>query len=278
MSFIDQIGVLILTYNEAPNIGHTLSALKAFPEIVVLDSGSTDGTLAIVARHGTARVAHRDFDDFASQCNFGLSLIDAPWALSLDADYELSEELIDELTRLDPGDDVAGYRAGFIYRIYGAPLHGTLYPARAVLYRRDRARYFNRGHGHRVTIDGPVADLRGKIFHDDRKPLSRWLASQQRYARAEADYLLSVTPAGSLKTVDRLRRMAWPAPILVFLYTLIWKRCLFDGWPGWFYVLQRTFAETMVALEIVDRRLRNDGDAKRSGDAPILPTDKSSGR
>ncbi|MGJ0396988.1 MAG: glycosyltransferase family 2 protein [Methylocystis sp.] len=269
MSFIDQIGVLILTYNEAPNIGRTLDALNAFSEIVVLDSGSTDGTLAIVAKHGRARVAHRDFDDFASQCNFGLSLIEAPWALSLDADYELSEELIDELTRLDPGGDVAGYRAGFIYRIYGAPLRGTLYPARAVLYRRDRARYLNRGHGHRVTIDGPVAELRGKIFHDDRKPLMRWLASQQRYARAEADYLLSIAPAGSLRTVDRLRRMGWAAPILVFLYTLIWKRCLFDGWRGWLYVLQRTLAETMIALEIVDRRLQRQEAARGLAATPL---------
>ena len=50
--------------------------------------------------------------------------------------------------------------------------------------------------------------------------------------------------------------MAWPAPILVFLYTLITKRCVLDGWAGWLYVLQRTLAETMIALEIVDRRLR----------------------
>ena len=50
--------------------------------------------------------------------------------------------------------------------------------------------------------------------------------------------------------------MGWPAPILVFLYTLVWKRCILDGWAGWLYVLQRTLAEVMLALEIVDRRLR----------------------
>ena len=44
-------------------------------------------------------------------------------------------------------------------------------------------------------------------------------------------------------------------PIL-FLYTLIAKGCILDGWPGWLYVLQRTLAETMVAIELVDRRLR----------------------
>ena len=50
--------------------------------------------------------------------------------------------------------------------------------------------------------------------------------------------------------------MAWPSPILVFLYTLLAKGCILDGWPGWFYVLQRTLAETMIAIELVDRRLR----------------------
>ena len=49
--------------------------------------------------------------------------------------------------------------------------------------------------------------------------------------------------------------MGWPAPIGVFLYTLFVKRCLFDGWPGWYYALQRTIAEMLIALEIADRRL-----------------------
>jgi hypothetical protein len=50
--------------------------------------------------------------------------------------------------------------------------------------------------------------------------------------------------------------MGWPAPILVFFYTLLFKGCLFDGWAGWYYVLQRTLAEIMIALEVVERRLR----------------------
>jgi hypothetical protein len=59
--------------------------------------------------------------------------------------------------------------------------------------------------------------------------------------------------------------MGWPAPILVFFYTLIVKRCALDGWAGWLYVLQRTFAEIALALEIVDRRVRNPAPAKTSG-------------
>ena len=97
--------------------------------------------------------------------------------------------------------------------------------------------------------------LAGAIYHDDRKPLARWISSQQGYARREADYLLA-TPRTELKRVDRIRLMGWPAPILVFFYTLLWKRCILDGLPGWLYVLQRTFVETIIAIEVVDRRLR----------------------
>jgi hypothetical protein len=50
--------------------------------------------------------------------------------------------------------------------------------------------------------------------------------------------------------------MGWPAPLLVFFYTLLVKRCILDGWAGWVYALQRTVAEALISLEIADRRLR----------------------
>jgi hypothetical protein len=159
------------------------------------------------------------------------------------------------LSNLRETEGVAGYCTSFVYRIHGRALRGTLYPPRIVLYRVKNARYVDEGHGHRVTISGDVRALRGVIYHDDRKPLSRWLASQQSYARLEADYLLKADP-GILSASDRLRLMAWPAPIVVFFYVLAIKGCLFDGWPGWFYTVQRMLAECMIALELIDRRLR----------------------
>lgn len=247
---------MLLTYNEAPNIARTLDKLAWARQILVIDSGSTDDTLAIVARYGQAQVVHRGFDDFAGQCNFGLSRITTPWVLSLDADYELSDALIAELRTLAPGDRINGYRAGFIYRMFGHALRGTLYPPRTVLYRAATGRYRNEGHGHRAVIDGAVQNLAARIYHDDRKPLARWLASQQRYAELEVDHLLSADPR-ELRRTDRIRLLGWPAPPLVFIYTLLVKGCLLDGWPGWLYVLQRTLAEIMIAVEIVDRRLRH---------------------
>ncbi len=59
-----------------------------------------------------------------------------------------------ELDTLVPSDAVAGYKARFVYRIFGRPLRGTLYPPRTVLYRKGTASYQNEGHGHRVTVSG----------------------------------------------------------------------------------------------------------------------------
>ena len=196
---------------------------------------------------------YRRFDDFESQWNYGLAQVATPWVLSLDADYELSNALIDELRSLAPARATLGYRAEFIYRVYGHELRGSLYPPRVVLFRHGEAEYRQEGHTQQLAIAGEMLPLKGVIYHDDRKPLSRWFASQQRYARDEAAYLLGQE---KLSRADRLRRTRWAAPFAVFFYTLLVKRCLFDGWPGWFYALQRLFAETLLALELIDRRLR----------------------
>lgn len=255
MTFADQITALILTFNEEDNIGRTLAALGWVPRILVVDSGSSDETLSIVAHFPQAKVITRAFDSFATQCNFGLSQVASPWVLSLDADYEVSESFAREITMLAPPKDVSGFRASFIYRVYGRELRSSLYPPRTVLYRKDRAKYRDVGHAHRVEIAGSIAPLRSRIYLDDRKPLSRWFASQQRYAQTEACYLLRA-PHADLDWADRVRLLGWPAPILVFFYTLIVKRCALDGWAGWLYVLQRTVAEAMIAIKLTDRRLR----------------------
>ena len=246
---------MIITFNEEDNIGRTLAKLDWARRIVVIDSGSTDGTLEILRCHPQVDVFQREFDDFAAQCNFGLSQVRSDWVLSLDADYVLSDQFVDELTTVQLSADLAGYSAGFVYCVFGRPLRGTLYPPRVVLFRRAAGRYVNEGHAHRLRLEGRAGALSGSILHDDRKPLARWLSSQQRYAALQAAYLLA-TPRASLRRTDRIRLAGWPAPLLVFAYTLLVKGLLFDGWAGWYYVLQRVFAETLLSLELLDRRLR----------------------
>jgi glycosyltransferase involved in cell wall biosynthesis len=252
---IEDITPLVITYNEAENIARTLDRITWARRIVVIDSGSTDKTLEIARAYPQVDIVQRPFDDFAAQCNFGIARVKTGWVLSLDADYELSDELVAELRDLRPDAETYGYRARFVYRVHGRPLRGTLYPSRVVLYRKEYASYRTEGHGHRVMVPGKTLPLAGSIFHDDRKPLARWFASQVQYAVKEADYLLAADPT-SLRKSDRVRLAAWPAPLAVFVYTLIFKGCFLDGWRGWYYALQRLLAETLIALEIIDRRLR----------------------
>jgi glycosyltransferase involved in cell wall biosynthesis len=257
---INDITPLVIAFNEAANIGRTLDQLTWARRIVVIDSGSTDETLEIVRSYPQAELIYKTFDNFAEQCNFGNAQVATPWVLSLDADYELSDELVKELSRLRPDPETGGYQARFIYRIYGRPLRGTLYPPRVVLHRTDRAHYRNEGHGHRVVVAGKILPLSGVIFHDDRKPLPRWFNSQLRYAGQEAEHLMAANRK-ALRAADKIRLAAWPSPLAVFLYTLIFKGCILDGWTGWYYALQRLLAEIMISLEIIDRRLRRNNGA-----------------
>jgi glycosyltransferase involved in cell wall biosynthesis len=257
VSFLEQISVLILTFNEAPNIGRTLDALKDFPEVVVVDSGSTDDTLATVARYPNARVHQRPFDSHGAQWTYGLTScgLAREWVLALDADYQLPSELVAEIAALDPTAGRAGFRVGFRYCVFGRPLATTLYPPLVALYRRTAAHYVQEGHTQRVVVNGEIGQLRGRIHHDDRKPLDRWLSSQGKYALQEAELLLS-TPWGSLKLQDKLRRMIVVTPWLVPLYCLTVGRGLLDGWAGAFYAFQRGIAEAILAVRLLEIRLR----------------------
>ena len=116
-----EITPLLITFDESCNLSRTLAALHWASRIVVVDSGSRDGTLELLAADARITVLHRRFDHFAEQCSHGLSAIDSPWVLSLDADHVLSPEWLAELRGLHPGQQ-AGYRAGFRYCVDGKPL------------------------------------------------------------------------------------------------------------------------------------------------------------
>ena len=250
---LSDITPLVITFNEEPNIKRCLERLRWASRIVVMDSGSTDGTLAICQGFPNVEVIHRAFDSFAGQCNEGLKHVLTDWVLSMDADYVFPADMPMVLSPLKSDSLVAGYRFPFRYCIYGKPLRSCLYPPRTVLYRKRLAIYRNDGHGHRVEIDGAVTELPVKIDHDDRKPLARWLDSQRKYAALEAEKLSKeVSYTG---TADRLRKMIWPAAPAAFLFTLIVKGLVLDGWPGLYYVLQRTYAELLLSLELLERKL-----------------------
>jgi glycosyltransferase involved in cell wall biosynthesis len=255
---LDQITPLILTYNEAPNIARTLDSLGWAKEIVVVDSFSTDKTAQISAAYQNVRLVQRVFDCHCNQWNFGLKEtgITSEWVLALDADYIVTTDLINEIQNLTAAAETAGYRARFIYCISGKRLHSGIYPPVTVLYRKAGADYIQDGHTQRVAVEGQIEELHSPILHDDRKPLRRWFESQKRYTRLEAQKLRSAHP-NELSSLDRLRRWPLIVPPLALFYCLVVRAGIFDGWAGFYYAFQRTVAELMLSLYLIENRRGN---------------------
>jgi glycosyltransferase involved in cell wall biosynthesis len=246
---------LLLTYNEEANIDRTLGRLTWAERVVVVDSYSTDATIDIATSYENVDLVQREFDNHTSQWNYGLDQVDTEWVLSLDADYQVPTSYVKEMRTLDPSSDLVGYQATFVYCVHGNPLRGTLYPPRLVLFRTERARYVQDGHTQRLSVEGSVDELDTPLYHDDRKPLSEWLDNQRRYARLEAEKLREADEVG---WTDRLRQTDVLGALLTPLYCLFVQGLILDGWAGWHYTLQRTYAELLLALVRVDDRLRDD--------------------
>jgi glycosyltransferase involved in cell wall biosynthesis len=257
-SLAKSITPVILTLDEAPNIRRSLEKLRWAERIVVVDSFSMDETEDVCGAFSNVVVFQRKFDSHAEQWNFAIQRtgITTPWILAIDADYLLSDGLVDAMVSAIANDMIVGWRCHFRYSVFGRPLRGTLYPPVVALFRAGRGVYEQDGHTQRLKVNGSIRDIPGVIYHDDRKPLGRWFASQGKYARLEADNLLS-NNRKSLGLVDRIRLIAWPAPLLAGFYVLFVKGCILDGWAGWYYALQRVLAEILLALELIDRRQRD---------------------
>ncbi len=252
---LDRITPVILTYNEQDNIGRTLQTLAWANDIVIADSYSTDETAAIAKRCKQVRLFQRPFDSHAQQWTYAVTEtgIKTEWVLALDADYILPPDFVEELRHLVPNPGVSGYRAGFHYCIAGKPLRGTLYPPVTVLFRRNDARYIQEGHTQRVVLSGLTGDLKARLWHDDRKPLSRWLQSQDRYMVLEAETIRNAK-WNELGLAAKLRRLPPLAPFAAFFYCLILKRGLLDGRAGLYYATQRMLAEALLLLRLLESR------------------------
>ncbi|HEX8408350.1 MAG TPA: glycosyltransferase family 2 protein [Thermoanaerobaculia bacterium] len=249
---LDQITPLILTRDEEPNLARTLGQLTWAREVVVVDSFSTDATVAIAGTFPNVRVVQRAFDEHALQWTFGLQQIRTPWLLALDADYFLPDDFIAELESLTPGA-VRGFRALFRYAIGGKPLRASLYPPRIVLAATAHTTFWQDGHTQRIAVDGDVADLHARIIHDDRKSFRAFLDRQKRYMVREAQKLRERDPR-TLDLGGRLRKLIVVAPFAILVHTLFVRGLILDGLPGLRYVWERVVAELILSRELLRRR------------------------
>jgi glycosyltransferase involved in cell wall biosynthesis len=251
---LNEITPVLLTFNEAENIGRTLSCLTWAKDIVIVDSGSTDETISIVARFPQARLFHREFDTHGNQWRYATEEtgIGTNWILRLDADYQVTEAVKTELSHLDANAAVDAYLVSFDYAIFGRKLISSLYPANTILLRKNKFLVQDKGHTEVWTVRGPVRNLKARIVHDDRKSTEQWMLSQGRYMRRECAHL----QAGGPRLRSWLRLKPPLMPLFTFLYCLFVKGLILNGRAGIFYALQRLFAEAALSLMVLEERLR----------------------
>jgi glycosyltransferase involved in cell wall biosynthesis len=253
LPILDAITPVLLTYNEAPNIARTLRQLTWAKDIVVVDSGSSDGTLEILKAIPGVRVFHRVFDTHHAQWRYAMEEtgIATPWLLRLDADYQVPDSLVAEMAAIDANTPEAAFRAAFDYAVFSRKLAASLYPPKPILLRRGRFSIRDEGHTEGWVVDGPIGNLHTHVIHDDWKPMRAWAEAQLRYMTREHEKL--ETRRTGLR--DWLRMHPPLMPIAVFFYCLFGKGLIVNGKAGILYTLQRTTAEAILALFILEKRL-----------------------
>lgn len=245
---------VILTWNEEENIARVLHHLTWMERIIVIDSGSTDKTVELAQSFPNTEIHTRKFDTHAQQWNYGLSLCHSEWVLSLDADYILTYVFIEEIKSKLSQKNISAFNAEFEFMLFEKPLTTNNTTPRPVLFKLKDCIYYDDGHTQRLKVNGKTSDLKNKILHDDRKPLSRWLLNQSVYSVKEADMLLSKSDA-ELGFLEKLRKKRIYTPLLMFFFCLFRKRMIFNGKRGWHYTLQRTIVEMLISLRLTEDKI-----------------------
>lgn len=163
-----KISACIITLNEESNLSRCLHSIRSLvDEIVIIDSGSTDKT-ALIADSFNARFISHSWEGYVKQKNFALSLASHPWILSIDADEELSTELIATVLSLKQKiNHPSGYEISRIVEYQGVKIfYGDWFPDRLVrLFQKEMA-FFSGGEVHeRLEIKGEIQRIDGYLWH-----------------------------------------------------------------------------------------------------------------
>ena len=221
------LSVVVITQDEASNIDDALGSVVWADEIVVVDSGSTDETVALARRH-TDRVSHRDWTGYGDQKNHATGLAAHDWVLSLDADERVSPELATEIrTLLGRDPPHRGYRIPRTTRYLGRWIRTTdWYPDYQVrLYDRRVARWSTRKVHESVRVDASIGRLRHEIRHHSYRDLLDHLSRINRYTTLAAQELLD-----NGRHAGPLDLLLHP-PVAFFRNYLIRRGCI-QGVPG----------------------------------------------
>jgi glycosyltransferase involved in cell wall biosynthesis len=273
-----QVSVLLLAYNEARNLPRCLEALGWCDDIVVLDSGSTDGTIDLARAYG-ARILSRAFDNFAAQRNFGLAHAGFrhDWVLHLDADEVATPQFVSKLQALAPPPGVDGYLIPSKLILYGTWLRRSgMYPTyQARLGHAGRLRFLQVGHGQRedVPADRLAVFDEPYLHFSFSQGLRPWLAKHLRYAADEAQIIIAPRaelrrswqsamagkqwPRGPVARRRLLKSAAagmplWLRPFARFFYIYFVRRGFLDGRAGFLYAVLLSIYEAMISILALD--------------------------
>lgn len=224
------ITLLVITHNEAHTIARCLDSVPFAAEKIVVDSGSSDATVAIAQAHG-ARVVQQEWLGFGAQRNFATTQAQHDWILFLDADEALSPELARELEQKLP-ELLPSQHAGAILRraaIYmGAPMRWyrpMVGEKLGRLYHRGRARWTEVRVHESLRFDGSTITLHASFLHYQNPTLVHKQLKVLRYSELKAR---------DWAERGRALRM-WECPFIlvgIFFKDYVLRLAFLDGWRG----------------------------------------------
>jgi glycosyltransferase involved in cell wall biosynthesis len=247
-----KISAVIITLDEEKNLGRALASVEWADEIVVVDSGSTDGT-ARVAEAAGARFIVREWPGFGKQKQFATDAAANDWIFSLDADEEVSAELRDEILALrssEPAFD--GFSVPRLSFYMGRAIrHGGWYPDRQTrLFDRRKARWREREIHESVALDGAAGKLRGDLRHFSVESAAHHHSMiGERYAPLSASQMF----ADGRRTSALRVAAAGPA---AFIRSYFIRFGFLDGFAGFCiarFAAHHAFLKHLMLLELQNR-------------------------
>jgi glycosyltransferase involved in cell wall biosynthesis len=223
-----EISAVLIALNEEKRLEAALKSVRGVAsEIVVVDGGSTDGTVRLAKRY-TDKVFERTWTNFADQKNFANAKATRPWILSLDADERVSPELKEEILALKGCEPAcAGFSIPRQVHYLGRWIrHSGWYPDRKVrLFRADRARWEGDYVHEELVFSGPVEKLAGSIHHFTYAGIADHVARINRFSDLGAQKLYA-----QRKKCRLVHLVGWPSGRFIRSYFL--KLGILDGFPG----------------------------------------------